>query len=335
MPIPAIHTFQVDAFTLHRIALPTPFPVGPVNVYLIPHEGRLLLVDTGVLTDGSCAALEKAVTHLGFSISQLDEIHLTHHHVDHCGATQWLCARSQARVFGHPDIPAYMAQAHRHNTRHHEYYMRLMKRLGVPDDKAEEAMVLWNQFKTYTESFTMHEAYATGQKVSLFTPYFVPGHSATDTVLFLGEHRVALVGDHLLSDVTPNPLMRRSLPGREPAKALVEYSGSLEISRGLRLARCFPGHGDVIETPDAIIDRIATRHEARNQKILKWLSTAGISPYQLCTLLFPRLNIANLYLGLSISLGHLELLEEMGRLHSMEKLGVVCYYRDTDFSEER
>ena len=42
---------------LHCLSLPTPFPVGPVNVYLAEGE-PLTLIDTGPKDDATRAALE-------------------------------------------------------------------------------------------------------------------------------------------------------------------------------------------------------------------------------------------------------------------------------------
>ena len=54
-----------------------------------------------------------------------------------------------------------------------------------------------------------------------------PGHSPTDTIFVDGEARVALVGDHVLAEISPNPIVHRPLeesadPRRRPP-ALVRY----------------------------------------------------------------------------------------------------------------
>src|SRR2546430_14201197 len=49
--------FEMD---LHRLELPTPFPVGPVNAYLLRGD-PLTLVDTGPKTVEAQTALERGV----------------------------------------------------------------------------------------------------------------------------------------------------------------------------------------------------------------------------------------------------------------------------------
>ncbi len=325
-----ISTFELTDHIIHKIALSTPFPVGPVNIYLIRHEDSLILVDTGINSLSAQAEFTESLDNLECNVNQIQEIHLTHHHVDHCGLAAWVHKQSGAKIFGHPDIAQYMLQAHTHNEEHHTYYINLMKCLGVPDDRAVQAMTLWNQFKSYTEPFHIDESYSEGCVSSLFLPVFVPGHSATDTLLVFqttnDSIKEAFVGDHILSETNPNPLMRRPLPGKKPIKALVEYRRSLEKSTKLGLTRCFPGHGPVFCSPDNVIGGILNKQEQRNQRIVNLMKTQdNITPFQLCNHLFPRLDIANLYLGLSVCLGHLDLLVSTGNL-SMNKIDNIQYY---------
>src|SRR5574341_1755566 len=86
---------------LHLIPIPTPFPVGPVNVYLA--EGNpLTLIDTGPKDGAALAALEAGLAQHGRRVEDLRRIVLTHHHADHIGLVARLAARSGAEVLTHP-----------------------------------------------------------------------------------------------------------------------------------------------------------------------------------------------------------------------------------------
>ncbi|HOQ90855.1 MAG TPA: MBL fold metallo-hydrolase, partial [Candidatus Hydrogenedentes bacterium] len=67
------------------IVLPTPFPVGDVNVYLYRGQDRLTLFDAGVKTDQAWDALVEQIRELGYEIRDIGRIVLTHHHFDHIG----------------------------------------------------------------------------------------------------------------------------------------------------------------------------------------------------------------------------------------------------------
>ena len=59
---------------LHAIELPTPFPVGPITVYLAAAPGEALtLIDTGPLYDPARDALEAGMDRLGYTLADLGE----------------------------------------------------------------------------------------------------------------------------------------------------------------------------------------------------------------------------------------------------------------------
>ena len=71
------------------ISLPTPFYIGPVNVYLIA-EDPLTLIDTGPKTKEAIEALRAGLRRERFRVSDIRRIVLTHAHEDHCGLARSL-----------------------------------------------------------------------------------------------------------------------------------------------------------------------------------------------------------------------------------------------------
>src|SRR4051812_31399405 len=81
-----------------KITLPTPFPVGNVNVYLIKGE-RLTLVDAGVKTEESWSLLSKQMAELNLTPDDIEQVVLTHHHPDHTGMLDFF--PESLDVYGH------------------------------------------------------------------------------------------------------------------------------------------------------------------------------------------------------------------------------------------
>ena len=71
------------------ISLPTPFYIGPVNVYLIP-EDPVTLIDTGPKTKEAVDTLRAALRTEGLAVADIRRIVLTHAHEDHCGLARAL-----------------------------------------------------------------------------------------------------------------------------------------------------------------------------------------------------------------------------------------------------
>ena len=69
---------------IHQIVLPDALGRGPVQVYLVESE-PLTLIDTGVRSPASRAALEAALESLGHGLEDVRRVLLTHFHGDHLG----------------------------------------------------------------------------------------------------------------------------------------------------------------------------------------------------------------------------------------------------------
>src|SRR3954453_21428548 len=80
-----------------RIVIGTPWPVGPVNVYVLDDD-PLTLIDTGQRSDAALAALEAGLAALGRRVEDLERIVVTHQHIDHCGLAGLLVERSGAEL---------------------------------------------------------------------------------------------------------------------------------------------------------------------------------------------------------------------------------------------
>jgi glyoxylase-like metal-dependent hydrolase (beta-lactamase superfamily II) len=310
---------------IHRIQLPTPFVVGPVNVFVLRAD-PLTIIDTGTRSEESYTALVEGLRTLDLAVKDIERILLTHHHADHTGLAARIVAESGAQVWGHPSMMEQADLGHRHDDAQHQFFHDIMTEFGVPAETREASMKLWDSFKSYTEKFVPSGAFSHGGTTSPFRTWFVPGHSATDTLLVNEAEGYSVVGDHILQTFNPNPLMRRPLPGRPREHSLVQYRKSLAFSRQLDLGRCHPGHGKPFEDAVAVIDGITQQHERRNRRLLEQMTPEGMTPFRASQILYPRLQMENLYLALSIATGQLELLEHEGRAVSAIEAGVVRYF---------
>src|SRR5262249_31987548 len=117
--------------SIHGLSIPTPFPVGPVNVYL--GEGEpLTLVDTGPKADVSREALEAALAGLGYRIEDLRRLIITHHHADHMGLAAEIVTRSGAAVLAHPYSVPWLTDFAAQQARSRPFYDKLWTLAGVP-----------------------------------------------------------------------------------------------------------------------------------------------------------------------------------------------------------
>jgi glyoxylase-like metal-dependent hydrolase (beta-lactamase superfamily II) len=164
-----------------------------------------------------------------------------------------------------------------------------------------------------------------GDEARGLTTYHVPGHSPSDTLFVDHSSGIAFTGDHILKGVSPNPLIRRPRPGQPRPKSLLEYRASLSRTRGLDLRVCYPGHGEAIRNHREVIDRILHRQDRRTAQVRELLADGDLTPFQLSAELFPELDPAHTYFGLSVAIGHLEILEQDNQAVSELRDGVLYF----------
>lgn len=82
---------------VHRIAIPTPYAVGPVNCYLIDNE-PVTLIDAGINTPEGHNALVLGLTECGLCLHSIERVLITHAHPDHYGLVHVIQEASGATV---------------------------------------------------------------------------------------------------------------------------------------------------------------------------------------------------------------------------------------------
>src|SRR6476660_9997338 len=114
------------------ISLPTPFYIGPVNVYLIA-EDPITLIDTGPKTKEAIEALREGLRKARIRISDIRRIVLTHAHEDHCGLARSVRDEAKdAQVLVHE-----WETGHRMGRLEYEEHRTLLVRAGVPPEEIE------------------------------------------------------------------------------------------------------------------------------------------------------------------------------------------------------
>lgn len=310
--------------TVIPIPLPTPFPVGDVNAFLITGEPPIL-VDTGVNTDESFAALAQAVQSHGYGWRDIRTVLVTHGHLDHVGALARVLEASGAEAFAHPYAVEQAAHYDDAEQQTKDFTRSILHEMGAPPEVIHAAVTERDTYSPYGAKAVIGHPLGDLSQVEGFTVYHVPGHSPSDVLFVNEEGRYAFSGDHVLKGINPNPIIRRPRPGQGRARSLVEYRASLMRTRSLPVETLYPGHGGPIHDHVEIIDRILSRHQRRQQKIVALMEERCLAPFELCTLLFPDLDRNELFLGVSVAVGHLELLEEEGRAVCTHEDGVARY----------
>ncbi len=316
---------------LHTLTLPTPFPVGPVNTYLSLGD-EPALIDTGPNDPDSIAALRAQLAERGLAFRDIRRIVITHAHVDHFGLAAQIVAESGAMVYSHPRNQGWLLDFENEMDRRRDFYRAVFVASGAPRELAEGTGQGLRRLSQYGASVPADKFVAIdeGDSIKLgedkWSVLFTPGHANGLVCLYDSTSRTLLSNDHLLRDITSNPILEPPVRGGEQRpRALVNYIASLERTARMDVKIALPGHGEPVEDVRALIAGRLAFHRTRLDVIEQHVHNGAATVYELTSLLFPNLKSLDVFLGLSEVVGHLDVLEEEKRVVRTEREGVWRY----------
>jgi glyoxylase-like metal-dependent hydrolase (beta-lactamase superfamily II) len=315
---------------IQRIAIPTPFAVGRVNVYLIEDE-PLTLVDAGPNSGTSFDELQRGIAALGHRLEDIELVILTHQHIDHLGLVSLVAGHSGAEVaaidVAVPFVENFSAEAQADD----DFARETMLRHGIPEDVVSALSSVSQAFRAWGARADVTRVLHDGQEMSFrdrtLQVHHRPGHSPTDTVFHDSERRILIAADHLLGHISSNPLITRPPEGGsgERPQALVTYLDSLRATREMDVELVLPGHGDPVTDHRRLIDDRFALHRRRADKIARLLAERPRSAYEVAQALWGNIAVTQAYLTLSEVLGHVDLLLNDGRVREIKRDGLSVF----------
>jgi len=293
---------------IHRIAVPTPFPVGPVNVYLVEGERgeRPLLIDAGLRSDEAEAALTAGLAERGVEPRDIGAIILTHHHIDHAGGARRVQELSGARVFAHPLDRLRLAREKRHAA-----VEKALVEAGLPEEALQRLDSHYQEIVSYHAPLEAVAPLADGAVVPSgiggLRVVYSPGHTQGSLCL-LAEDGTLFSGDTILERITPNAILDGAGEGR--LRALPVYVRSLVKLLELRPGPILPGHGAPFPKLEPVLAQAFARYRDRGEKILELLRRKPGTVMEIGEALFGSPPLDQLFLVVSEVYGNLDLLEE-------------------------
>jgi glyoxylase-like metal-dependent hydrolase (beta-lactamase superfamily II) len=296
-----------------RLRLPLPWPGVPhVNAWALQAGDGIVLVDTGYHEEESLPELERTLALIDRRLEDVRLVVCTHAHSDHYGLAAPIVERAGCELWMHP--------RHEHMTRGIEDPERSLERRvevarqsGVP----VEPLRLWAQQRRDSNPgiaavIEPHRELLPGTAVETdhgaWSVHETPGHAPSHVVLFQGEQRLLLSGDHLLGRVslyfdygwTPDPV--------------AEFLDSLDTAAALDARLCLPGHGRPFGDVGAHIAANRGEIHAKLDEIERAVTSNEATAYELIPLAFPEFEPSMMGWALTIMLCFLTHLERTGRV---------------------
>lgn len=313
------------SINIYRIQVPIPYPVGPINSYLIKKE-PYTLIDTGTDTDEAKQSLVAGLAKVGVKPEQIKRIVLTHFHTDHSGLAKWMNELYGSEVYVHK-------REVRKLQPDYDYFSEripFLKEAGLSEQELNEI---------YNDEDPAPEPILPEQGVTLLNGgelweyddrklriVHVPGHSSGHIGVLDEDNRVFFAGDFILKHITPNPFMEaKEMGSLERLPVLAQYINSIELFAGLPINFVLPGHGSFIEGNREIAAKLLRHHRTRLDKYQSLIRGREITAQQLMRLIYPEVKGFEIFLAASEVVAHLDYLVSGGLLNTSKQEG-ICYY---------
>jgi glyoxylase-like metal-dependent hydrolase (beta-lactamase superfamily II) len=314
---------------VHRMPISTPFAVGQINCYLLDDE-PLTLVDTGPNSGRALDELGGLLGQRGHSIDDLELIIVTHQHIDHLGLVEILVEHSDAEVAAIGLAARRLAAFEEDSELEDQFAVEVMLRNGVPEEVTVALQSVSRSFRDWGSHTVVTRPLADGERLALrdrtLETLHRPGHSPSDTLFWDEQRRILLAGDHLLAQISSNPLISRPLDGStQRTQALVTYIESMRRTREMPAEIVLAGHGEPITDHVALIDARLASHERRKEKIYGLIAERTRTAHELAQAIWGNVAVTQAFLTLSEVIGHADLLVNEGRIREADDGTVIRY----------
>lgn len=308
---------------LFWLRLPLPTSVQHVNIYLLKDEGGWAILDAGFGDDDTLASWEAL---LAGPLKDLvfTRLIVTHAHIDHIGASGWLCARL--------NIPLLMNTA--------EYltgrldildsggsgtpgYGNFLRRLGLTEELVQGSIGHLQRFPVGVTIPPFFNSVEDGETLRIGKRDFLviggPGHSTSQLTLYCAADKLYLCADHLLTGVPP-------LLIQSPFEPFGDYYGKYLRSLDALDKLLDPGtlvlagHHMPFTAAHVVTRQLRAYHEARVAVILEACREGPTTMVELASLLFPgTMHGRKIHYAVFEILAYVNRLTREGRLEWLEE----------------
>lgn len=268
---------------IYLIKVPLPIKaLGEANVYVILDNDDFWMVDAGIWLREAIENIEMQIRQLGFDISRLKGIIVTHLHIDHIGGSYYFRRKSKAEVYIHEMEYERISYIQNNMDKMIADIMKLYLENGVPRGLIEEIYAFHPGYKSIGIYRELKIDAVLKDKDILqigdfnFNIVWTPGHTMGHICLYEENNRIILTGDHILPEITPNiTLVHRDL------NPLKDYLDSLSRIEKLNPRLMLPGHGPITSNVLKRVIELKNHHANRLDEILDIIKIKPSTAYEI------------------------------------------------------
>jgi glyoxylase-like metal-dependent hydrolase (beta-lactamase superfamily II) len=304
---------------VYVLALPLPFELESVNVFLVLLKQGYLLIDCGMETGASFETLRSALAELEVDWREIRQILLTHMHPDHMGMAARLLELTGAELAMHEAEARHLRQVTA-GDRKLPWLAQAYLQSGVPlalELKMEEHFYsIRKNFHDLAPARMLTGGEQLETALGPIEVIWTSGHSPGHICLYSRERKLLFSGDQILEKITPHIAWH---PGRD---MLAEFLESLDRLAALEVDLILPSHGDPFSGHRAWIAATVQHHRERCDEILNLVEKSPRTAHQMVAEMWRRpLSPINHHFAIFEVMAHLEHLERQGKVRYRDQNG--------------
>ncbi|WP_067728161.1 MBL fold metallo-hydrolase [Oceanobacillus damuensis] len=309
-----------------QLTLPTPFAVGDVHVYLMKGD-TLTLIDAGAKTIQAKDSFVHQLKKIGYGLMDIEQIVLTHHHPDHTGLIEEFPRLKH--IMAHQEVDLWLTMNSPFLRNNEKFFEGFFILNGVPEKFHPAINEMTDDFE-YGGRGSLSGMLKENDTIPAHPDWRVietKGHAQTHLSFVRDSDGLIIGGDHLIKHISPNPMIEAPIiEGEERQRPMLDYRDSLKKCSNLELTSVLPGHGEIFSGINELISKRLVSQEKRAEKVYRLIKSNSLTPYEICTQLFPKYYEKQINLTMSETIGQLDyLLDEKLIDYSIED-GILIYY---------
>lgn len=307
------------------VIVPERSSLKTANFYLIKHEHSLSLIDAGWNNEACWNALNDCLRLNGYTLTDLTEIILTHHHIDHIGLVNRIVSQHPIPVYTSPKSIPRLKRDQDFFAMRIEFFRNLYREMGCGGTGDKQIAYLNKVFWDNKNNFLQAEIREiTEQHLFHFEIIETPGHAPDQLAFFDAKENWLFAGDLLIEHISSNALVEPDTSGNR-IPTVSQHMNSLRKCMEMDVQLVFSGHGNLIENPNALILKRLARMESKDERLIELIQTGISTANELAVSFYKNIYHEQFSLVMSEIIGHLDYLEANGKISKELHHGVWHY----------